>query len=197
MTASSCQRCIQKWTTHSHVSGVITENQWIDVEQKDSQNKVSINGKVTELVGSIVLFTNARKWEQFDTPHNSMLATVSEAGELAELAQWEGDAGVDESADGAPLHRNGRNRLAQEIADICICVLKLANALNVAGGRLGRRFGRRFIPSSRQTFVFIFFSCHLFHSLCCLSCNLLHLGSPNDINAQMQMGLMDTWFHTK
>lgn len=92
---------------------------------------MSINGKVTELVGSIVLFTNARKWEQFDAPRNLMLATVSEVGELAELAQWEGDTGVDKSTDGTPPHRNRSNKLAQEIADICIYVLKLANALNV------------------------------------------------------------------
>jgi dCTP diphosphatase len=86
-------------------------------------------------------FTNARGWSQFYDPRNLILGIVGEVGELAELLQWEGDKAVEQDAEGscggdtsslstAECHQI--NKLAQEIADVCICVLKLANALNMA-----------------------------------------------------------------
>lgn len=139
---TSCQSSIQKWTVHSHISGVTKENQWIDIREKDQlQNQVKICGKITELVENIVDFTEARKWGGFDTPRNLILGIISEVGEVAELVQWEGDDGVEKSIDDnisscnvsslkTPQHHQ-IDKLAQEIADICIYVLKLANALNM------------------------------------------------------------------
>ena len=122
------QGSVQKWTVYSDISRVSTENQWIDIKGEDQEKKVPIKGKLSELVGSIVDFTEARQWSQFDVPRNLILALVGEVGELAELVQWEGDEDVKKSWNPPDQQRN---KLAQEIADICIYVLKLANALGM------------------------------------------------------------------
>ena len=86
-------------------------------------------------------FTDARKWGKFDILRNLILGIISEVGELAELLQWEGHSVIEKSADGTCSDNTGSsstlswhhqiNKVAQEIADICIYVLKLANALNM------------------------------------------------------------------
>jgi dCTP diphosphatase len=138
---ASSQSYIEKWTAYSHISGVTKENQWIDIVKMDlSPNKVVIDGKISELVEKVVRFTDARKWGKYDTPRNLILGIISEVGELADLIQWEGDGVVEKSTGDrsgddissleTPQHHQ-INKVAQEIADICIYVLKLANALNI------------------------------------------------------------------
>jgi len=67
-------------------------------------------------------FAAERGWERFHTPRNLVLALTGEVGELAELFQWvgDGDTGLPES-----------DRLADEIADVFIYLLRLADVVNV------------------------------------------------------------------
>lgn len=125
------QGSVQKWTAYTSISKVTKENQWIDInkEDRENNNKASIDGKLTELVTSIVTFTDERKWSQFDMPRNLILGLVTEVGELAELLVWDGDITDVKKLWNSQDHQV--NKVAQEIADICIYILKLANALNM------------------------------------------------------------------
>ena len=125
------QGSVQKWTAYTSISKVTKENQWIDIKKEDRENnnKASIDGKLTELVTSIVTFTDERKWSQFDMPRNLILGLVTEVGELADLLVWDGDITDVKKLWNSQDHQV--NKVAQEIADICIYILKLANALNM------------------------------------------------------------------
>ena len=72
-------------------------------------------------------FSAERDWEQFHTPRNLALALVGEIGELAELLQWRTDAEVIDLAG----TEAGRERLADELADVFTYLLSLADALGV------------------------------------------------------------------
>jgi NTP pyrophosphatase (non-canonical NTP hydrolase) len=69
---------------------------------------------------------NARDWEQFHSPKNLAMALSGEAGELLEIFQWLSEA---QSSD---LDHNDRIRVAEEIADIQIYLLRLADVLAVS-----------------------------------------------------------------
>jgi dCTP diphosphatase len=64
-------------------------------------------------------FAAERDWEQFHTPRNLVLALVGEVGELAELYQWS-------ETDAPP-----RQRVAEELADVAIYLLRLADVAEV------------------------------------------------------------------
>ena len=72
-------------------------------------------------------FTEARDWGRFHEPTSLTLALVGEVGELAELLQWlpaeEQSAAVRQQ----PLH----DRLAEEMADVLLYLLRLADVTGV------------------------------------------------------------------
>jgi NTP pyrophosphatase (non-canonical NTP hydrolase) len=70
-------------------------------------------------------FVAARDWEQFHTPKNLSAAIAIEAGELLELFQWLTDA----QAAAAMEDEGERTMVADELADVVIYALSLANAL--------------------------------------------------------------------
>ncbi len=72
-------------------------------------------------------FIDERDWAQFHDPKSLLLALVGEVGELAELYQW---VPADEAAQRAgtePL----KTRTAEEVADVFIYLVGLADALGV------------------------------------------------------------------
>ena len=73
-------------------------------------------------------FVMTRNWESFDTSHNLALALCSEAGELAEVVAWKGAI-----ATGSEVELL-RARLAQELADIVILLVRFVciNGIEVA-----------------------------------------------------------------
>jgi len=92
-------------------------------------------------------FALERDWERFHDPKSLILALVGEVGELAELFQWipAGDT-LDEFA-----KPERKLRAAEEISDVLIYLLRLADVLNVdlaeaAPLKLGSSRSR-FIPS--------------------------------------------------
>lgn len=72
-------------------------------------------------------FTHERDWQQFHDPKSLILALVGEVGELAELFQWLGPQ-IAEAADSASeLNR----RASEEIADVLLYLVRLADVLNI------------------------------------------------------------------
>jgi NTP pyrophosphatase (non-canonical NTP hydrolase) len=72
-------------------------------------------------------FVAAREWGQFHTPKNLSAAIAIEAAELMELFQWLTDG----QAAAAMEDEAQRAALADELADVLIYCLSLANALRV------------------------------------------------------------------
>lgn len=70
-------------------------------------------------------FANARDWNPFHSPKNLAMALSVEAAELVEIFQWLTEA---QSRD---LSASQREALVDEIADVQIYLLRLADMANV------------------------------------------------------------------
>lgn len=84
-------------------------------------------GDLARLTALIREFSAERDWEQFHDPKSLVLALVGEVGELAELVQWL-------PADDAAAHFTDperRRRAGEEIADVLVYLLRLADVLGV------------------------------------------------------------------
>lgn len=86
-----------------------------------------VPGDLARLTALIRDFSEERDWVQFHDPKSLVLALVGEVGELAELFQWvpAGDA-AQHFAD-PDRHR----RASEEIADVLVYLLRLADVLGV------------------------------------------------------------------
>ena len=72
-------------------------------------------------------FADARDWEQFHAPKNLAAALAVEAAELLEIFQWLDEAQSRAIRPGHPRHE----RVAEEIADVQIYLLRLADKVGV------------------------------------------------------------------
>lgn len=72
-------------------------------------------------------FARERDWEQFHDPKSLALALFGEVGELAELLQWLPADEAAKLADQEPLNA----RLGEEISDVLIYLVRLADVCNV------------------------------------------------------------------
>lgn len=71
-------------------------------------------------------FADERDWDQFHSVRNLVLAVIGEAGELAELLQWVSDDEITSF-----LEAGGRQRLSEELADVLIYLIRLADKAGV------------------------------------------------------------------
>ncbi len=70
-------------------------------------------------------FVRERDWERYHDPKNLTMALVSEAGELASELRWvEG-----QEADAFCRAEGSRQRVLDELADVTLCVLMLADRI--------------------------------------------------------------------
>ena len=75
---------------------------------------------VSEIRDRLARFNKARDWEQFHQPRDLAMCLACEAGELLEAFLWKGDDGdVD------------LEKVQEEIADILICTVNLAQRLGI------------------------------------------------------------------
>ena len=82
---------------------------------------------VAELTDQVNAFVAARQWRRFHNPPNLGLALMGEVGEVAELFQWQTAAEAAAIADD-PV---ARAEAADELADVAIYLLRLADELQV------------------------------------------------------------------
>ncbi len=111
--------------------------------------------KIEEIQNKLAVFAEEREWDQFHSPKNISMALAVEAGELLEIFQWmtESDSML------ATSDPKLRGRIEEEIADIQICLLRLADKLSVdVGSAVNRKIASnaqkypidRFKGSSRK-----------------------------------------------
>ena len=86
---------------------------------------VDATTSVGELRDRVRQFVHARDWESFHTPKDLAMAISIEASELLELFLWQG------SGSPAELSSEDRSAVADELADVLIYGLSLANALEM------------------------------------------------------------------
>lgn len=96
-----------------------------------------------ELRDKLREFTEERDWARFHDPKSLILALVGEVGELAELFQWLPAGEAIDRAGAEPL----RTRAGEEIADVLIYLIRLADVLgldlaDVAGRKLAASHDR-------------------------------------------------------
>lgn len=82
---------------------------------------------ISALTADIREFARERDWEQFHDPKSLILALVGEVGELAELFQWVPADGAREQF----AKPDRKQRAAEEISDVLIYLLRLADVLGV------------------------------------------------------------------
>lgn len=78
-----------------------------------------------ELKARLQRFADERDWEQFHSPKNLVMALSVEVGELVEHFQW-----ISEEAS-ASLPDAKRREVAEEIADVQIYLVRLADKLGI------------------------------------------------------------------
>jgi NTP pyrophosphatase (non-canonical NTP hydrolase) len=82
---------------------------------------------VLHLREGVAAFVRERDWEQFHNPKDLAAAIAIEAAELQELFLWQGPDQVEQTAASV----TGRERITEELADVLILCLSLANRLEV------------------------------------------------------------------
>lgn len=82
---------------------------------------------IPSLTARLRAFAAARDWEQFHTPKNLAMALIVEAAELVEQYQW---LTPEQSAEHAATDE-GRAAVADELADIAIYLLRLADVTGI------------------------------------------------------------------
>lgn len=78
-----------------------------------------------ELAQKVRAFGHARDWQQYHTPKNLAAALIVEAAELLEPFQW---LTAEESLN---LPANTHEAVRQEMADVLIYLISMANCLNI------------------------------------------------------------------
>jgi dCTP diphosphatase len=79
-----------------------------------------------DLSGELAKFAQDRDWDQFHSIRNLLLALVGEVGEAAEIVQWTKDEDIH-----ALLNDGGREKLAEELADILLYLVRVADKSGV------------------------------------------------------------------
>lgn len=136
-----------KYTAYSSETGVTKTNQsTLDQEEECIEIK-----SIPDLSIAIRNFALDRNWSKFHTPRNITLAMMGEVGELAELFQWNGDIVGRKfmKEEGEELQELLQNdiqiyglkidgwddekidKVQQEIADVAIYCLRLADVVGV------------------------------------------------------------------
>ncbi len=95
--------------------------------QSDVPPRADGEGDLAYLTRVIAEFSAERDWGQFQDPKSLVLALVGEVGEVAELVQWI-------PADDAVTHfarPERKARIGEEIADVLVYLLRLADVLDV------------------------------------------------------------------
>jgi NTP pyrophosphatase (non-canonical NTP hydrolase) len=87
----------------------------------------SVPGDTIDVLrNSLREFARAREWERFHTPKNLAVSLGVELGELFETFQWRTDQEILDAVRG-----DGRPAIEDELADVFIYLVRLADVLDV------------------------------------------------------------------
>jgi len=81
---------------------------------------------IKEIQDKLTKFAEERDWDQFHSPKNLVMALTSEVGELNEIFQW-----LTEKQSSMKDDDSKTDEIRQEIADIFIYLLRLADKLEI------------------------------------------------------------------
>ena len=118
-----------------------------EMDNGDTNETASQENDTATIEGVTLLlqkFASDRLWNRYHTPRNIALALMGEVGELAELFQWHGDVGGNDdgvniqAADllGAGWSDEEVDKVGQEIADVSIYLMRLADVCGVSLGEV-------------------------------------------------------------
>lgn len=93
----------------------------------DSHPEPMRPGELSHLAEAVRAFSDERDWSKFHDPKSLALAIVSEAGQIAELFRW---IPADEAATSF-THGERHLRAGEEIADVLIFLVRLADVLDI------------------------------------------------------------------
>ena len=91
-------------------------------------NRTDENTTVEQLREAMKDFVIERNWQRFHTPKNLAGSVSIEAAELVELFQW---MTTEEASERAKSDETLRGEIADEMADVFLYLLSMANALNI------------------------------------------------------------------
>lgn len=130
--AELCKGKSGKYTDYSEHTGITaTEGQCtINTPTKTSSNDMEDTTSVEGVTILIRNFADERMWHRHHCPRNISLAMLGEVGELAEIFQWTKDEGELEVL----LSEKQLDKIGQEIADVAIYLLRLADVCHVQLG---------------------------------------------------------------
>lgn len=92
-------------------------------QQRVSNEGSTIDGELVELTQRLLLFRDARNWNQFHTPKDLAVSVSIEAGELLEIFQWRRDT----EEVGPDLQKS----IGEEAADVLLYLLMLCDKAGV------------------------------------------------------------------
>jgi dCTP diphosphatase len=93
----------------------------------DSWHDLEVTLDLDRLAAELREFVRERDWEQFHSPKNLVLALTGEVGELAAEFQWL----TAEQSESHSLDDSQRLSIENEIADVLIYLVRLADTLDV------------------------------------------------------------------
>jgi len=80
---------------------------------------------LSDLREALASFAQDRDWDQFHSVKNLILALVGEVGELSEVFQWLNEAQI------SNLNEEDRDRAEEELADVFLYLIRLADKLDI------------------------------------------------------------------
>ncbi len=106
-------------------------NEKSDTTRGDQENQNDINDRTMTVDGLrrvMQNFVEDREWSRFHTPKNLAGSVAIESAELLELFQW---LTTEEATEKAKSDNAFRERIGEEMADVLLYLLSLANALDM------------------------------------------------------------------
>lgn len=95
------------------------------IQRIDEERERGDEIALTRLRDRLRDFASNREWNQFHSPKNLAIALSVEAGELLEHFQWISDR------DSLTIPPNKLEQIKEEIADVLLYLIRLADVLNV------------------------------------------------------------------
>lgn len=110
---------------HRHLASTETSEYTANPNFQPSPSAMSEDDFLTDLTTRLREFARERDWEQFHTPKNLAMALTVEAAELQEIFQWQS------GAESAALEPKDKARVAEEVADVLLYLLRLADVAGI------------------------------------------------------------------